>query len=94
MRHRSNQPIVLGWIEKIRRGAERFHQLHGVKDSLLTKTHYSLAQMRLIEAAVLAVVNDDFTLAPVARRWLDDDEYLVRRRIHADVRAALSQAGM
>jgi len=30
----------------------------------------------------------------VEPRWLDDDEYLVRRRIHADVRAALSQAGM
>jgi hypothetical protein len=71
---------------------EVFHQLHGVKDSLLTKTHYSLAQLRLIEAAVLAVVNDDFTLAPAARRWLDDDEYLVRRRIHTDVRAACGLA--
>jgi hypothetical protein len=70
---------------------EVFHQLHGVKDSLLTKTHYSLAQLRLIEAAVLAVVNDDFTLAPVARRWLDDDEYVVRRRIHNDVRSAVKE---
>jgi len=70
---------------------EVFHQLGGIKDSLLTKTHYSLAQLRLIEAAVLAVVNDDFTLAPTARRWLDDDEYLVRRRIHADVRAAVGE---
>ena len=71
---------------------EVFQQLHGVRDSQLTKTHYSLAQLRLIEAAVLAVVNDDFTLAPAARRWLDDDEYLVRRRIHADVRAACGLA--
>jgi FtsH ternary system domain X7 len=70
---------------------EVFHQLHGVRDTQLTKTHYSLAQLRLIEAAVLAVVNDDFTLAPTARRWLDDDEYVVRRRIHADVRAAVSE---
>ena len=58
-------------------------------DRAFTNTHFSLAQLRLVEAAVLAVVNDDFALGPVARRWLDDDEYLVRRRIHADVRALL-----
>ena len=42
----------------------------------------------MIEAVVLAVVRDDFTLGSSARRWLDDDEYLVvRRRIHREYRA-------
>jgi hypothetical protein len=36
---------------------------------------------------VLAVVSDDFTMGTNARRWLDDDEYLVRKRIHRDLRA-------
>jgi hypothetical protein len=37
----------------------------------------------------LAVVSDDFTLGANARRWLDDDEFLVRRRIHKDLRAMM-----
>jgi hypothetical protein len=42
----------------------------------------------VVEAMVLAAVSDDFTLGADARRWLDDDEYLIRRRVHADVRAS------
>ena len=56
-------------------------------DRAFTNTHFSLAQLRLVEAAVLAVVNDDFALGPAVRRWLDDDEYRVRHRIHRDTRA-------
>ena len=41
---------------------------------------------------MLAVVSDDFTLGADARRWLDDDEYLVRRRVHKEYRAAAGQA--
>jgi hypothetical protein len=57
-------------------------------------THYSWFHLNIVEAIVLALANEEFALGPAARRWLGDDEYLVRRRIHADVRAALSQAGM
>jgi hypothetical protein len=71
------------------RAGELFQRLHGVTDAQATNTHYSLARLRLVEAAVRAVVTDDFALGPAARRWLDDDEYRVRRRIHADVRAAV-----
>jgi cellulose synthase operon protein C len=45
----------------------------------------------VIEAVVMAVVGDDFTLGASARRWLDDDEFLVRRRIHRDLRATMAQ---
>jgi hypothetical protein len=57
-------------------------------------SHYSRFHLNIVEAIVFALVNEDFALGPVARRWLDDDEYLVRRRIHRDVRAALANAGM
>ena len=40
------------------------------------------------------MVNDDFALGPAGRRWLDEDEYLVRRRIHADLRKQLSASGL
>jgi hypothetical protein len=70
----------------------------GEKGKLLntrtSSTHYSVFHLNIVEAIVLALANEEFALGPAARRWLDDDEYLVRRRIHADVRAALSQAGM
>jgi hypothetical protein len=65
-----------------------------VTDAQATNTHYSLARLRLVEAAVRAVVTDDFALGPAARRWLDDDEYRVRRRVHADVRAAVGAGGV
>jgi hypothetical protein len=44
-----------------------------------------LVRLRVVEAAVLAIVNDDFALGPAVRRWLDDDEFRVRRRIHRDL---------
>jgi hypothetical protein len=54
-----------------------------------TNTHYALKPLELIEAVVLAVVSEDFALGPTARRWLDDEEFLVRRRIHRDTETLL-----
>jgi hypothetical protein len=68
---------------------ELFTRLPALSDSLVTNTHYSLAKLRLVEAAVRSVVTDDFALGPAVRRWLDDDEYRVRRRIHRDTRALI-----
>ncbi len=78
--------LALGRVE------EAFQRLQGVTDSMITNSHYSLARLRLVEEAVRAVVNDDFALGPAVRRWLDDDEYRVRRRIHRDVRALVGLA--
>jgi hypothetical protein len=70
---------------------EIFTQIKGVKDTFTTSSHFSVSQLDLIEAVVLAVVSDDFTLGTQARRWLDEDEFLVRRRIHRDVRTLMAQ---
>jgi hypothetical protein len=68
---------------------EIFKSLKGIKDTYTTSTHFSVSQLDVVEAVVLAVVSDDFTMGTQARRWLDDDEFLVRRRIHRDLRAVM-----
>lgn len=70
---------------------ELFKQLKGIKDTYTTTSHFSVSQLDVIESVVLAVVSDDFTMGTQARRWLDDDEFLVRRRIHRDVRTAMER---
>jgi hypothetical protein len=65
---------------------ELFDKLEGILDTFTTSDYYSQSQLQIVESVVLAVVSDDFTVGNRVRRWLDDDEYLVRRRIHRDVR--------
>jgi hypothetical protein len=70
---------------------ELFTKLEGTKDTFTTNSVYSLSHLDVVEAVVTAVASDDFTLGANARRWLDDDEYLVRKRIHRDMRSSLAQ---
>lgn len=66
--------------------------LAGVLDPFTTSSHYSLAQLDVVEATVLALVSEETMLSQEMRRWLEEDEYLVRRRIHRDVRQMAAQA--
>jgi hypothetical protein len=75
-----------------RRLEELFKKLAPLVDGWTTAPYYCLTQLGVVESAVLAVVSDDFTLGSNARRWLDDDEYLVRRRIHRDLRELMAHA--
>ncbi len=68
---------------------ELFRRLEGISDSFTTSSHYSLSRLEVAESVVLALASDDFAMDRDARRWLDDDEFLVRRRIHRDVREAM-----
>ncbi|MFO0845591.1 MAG: hypothetical protein U0797_24935 [Gemmataceae bacterium] len=70
---------------------EVFKSLKGIKDTYTTSSHFSVSQLDVVESVVLAVVSDDFTMGTQARRWLDDDEYLVRRRIHRDLRSLMDR---
>jgi hypothetical protein len=74
-----------------RRLEELFEKLADVRDTFTTNHYYSQSQIKVVEAVVLAVASDDFTLGSQARRWLDDDEFLVRRRIHRDVRELMAK---
>jgi hypothetical protein len=51
-----------------------------------------LHPLRLIDTVVRAVVTDEFTLGPAVRSWLDEDEFLIRQRIHHDMRASLQES--
>jgi hypothetical protein len=64
-----------------------------IPDTFTTSTHFALAQLDLIETTVLTLVSDDLALSPETRRWLEEDEFLVRRRIHQDVRELVEGAG-
>lgn len=73
-----------------RRLEELFHRLSGIRDTFGVNKYFGWLQLQVVEAVVRAVVSDDFLLGADARRWLDDDEFLVRRRIHQDVRTMLN----
>jgi hypothetical protein len=62
--------------------------LGGITDQYATtSTHFCLSVLNFMEALVLGYVNEDLALGETARRWLEEDEYLVRRRIHRDLGA-------
>jgi hypothetical protein len=57
-----------------------------VTDSFNTNTHVCLSVLDFMEALVLGYANEDLSIDPAIRRHLDDDEYLVRRRLHQDLK--------
>jgi len=65
-----------------------------VTNTFTTGPYYSRLHLNLVEEVVLAIVSDDFALGQAGRRWLDEDEYLVRRRIHRDMRRHLETSGL
>ena len=40
-----------------------------------------------MESLILGYASEQLALGQLGRRWLDEDEYLVRRRIHRDLGA-------
>jgi hypothetical protein len=74
-----------------RRLEELFARLP-LEEGWTTGYYYSLAKLRLIETTVMAIVADDFTVGGEVRRWLDEDEFLIRQRIHRDLREAMRRA--
>ncbi len=75
--------IALGRLEEL------FLRLDPVTSQGATNRYYTLKPLQLIDTVVRAVVSDDFALGPGVRGWLDDDEYLIRRRITRDLDSAL-----
>ncbi len=85
-------PAELG----IPRLLELFQKIEAGKITLgfTTAEFYSRLHLNVVEEVVLAVVSDDFVLGASGRRWLEDDEYSVRQRIHADLRRSLAGHGL
>lgn len=85
-------PSEIGMI----RITELFHKMDEkrISNTWTTAQYYSRFHLNLVEEVIRAVVSDDFALGPGGRKWLDDDEYLVRRRIHADMKRERDRSGL
>jgi hypothetical protein len=73
---------------------ELLNNLDSIPNATTTQQYFSVLHLTIVENLVLALVSDDFIMGETARRWLDDDEYLVRRRIHGDMKKLLAQTGL
>ncbi len=60
-------------------------QLPGVTDSYNTNSHFCLSVVEFADALVLGHVGVGQGSGERTRRWLDEDEFLVRRRIHREL---------
>lgn len=76
--------IALGRFE------EMFQRLQGIQLKGTTNTHFTLSILQLVETVVVSLVHPDFQLGPGVRRWLDEDEFLVRQRIHRDLKEVMT----
>lgn len=76
--------IALGRLEEL------FLRLDAVTTHGATNRYYTPKPLELIDTVIRAVVSDDFALGPGVRGWLDDDEYLIRKRISRDLESAMT----
>ena len=72
--------------------AELFAKMDPAKvvNSFTTAKYYSRFHLNLVEEVTLVLVSEDFSLGVAGRRWLEEDEFVIRRRVHADVRRAVA----
>jgi hypothetical protein len=61
-------------------------QLPWITDNFGTNKYFCLSLVNFADALVLGHVGDDLVLNEVTRRYLEEDEFLVRRRVHHDSR--------
>ncbi len=68
-----------------------FQHLTGIRDGQTVSSHYSLKHLDIVEALVQTIVSDSFTMDKNSLRWMDEEEFLIRRRIHQDLRKMMSE---
>lgn len=76
--------------EALARMEDVFNKIDKLPNGFTTASHFSRLHTLVTEAAVRAMTSDQLVIGDDARRWRDENEYLIRRRIHADMRAALA----
>lgn len=62
-----------------------FHYITNITDSFNTNSHFCLSVISFMESIVLGYSSNDLVLGDLGRRFLDEDEFLIRRRIHKDI---------
>jgi hypothetical protein len=78
--------IALGRLEEL------FQRLPRVTVQCSSNCYYTLHPLRLIDTVVRSVVTDEFSLGAAVRAWLDEDEFLIRQRVHRDMAAILRES--
>ena len=68
--------------------AELAEHLRDVTDTFGTNSHFCLSVLHFVESLVLGLTSDDLALGDAGRRFLEDDEHLLRRRLHRDLGGA------
>ena len=76
--------LALGRLEEL------FQRLGPIASGGATARFFALKPLELIDAAITAIVNEDFNLGPEVRSWLDADELRIRTRITRDLNAAMN----
>jgi hypothetical protein len=64
--------------------AKLAEQLSEITDSFNTNSHFCLSVISFMESLILGLASDELALGELGRRWQDEDEYLVRRRVHRE----------
>jgi len=59
-------------------------QLPTLTDSFNTNSHFCLAVIHFAESVVMGLASPDLALGDFGRRWLDEEEQVVRARVHRD----------
>jgi hypothetical protein len=65
-----------------------FSFLSGVEDNSSMALAVAMKQYDIVDALATTLLTDDFQRDDTARRWMEEEEFLIRRRIHHDLRAA------
>jgi cellulose synthase operon protein C len=73
---------------------ELFARLERLPNSLTTSTHYSKLHLNVIEALVRSLISENFQGWALAARFREDDEYILRHRLHADTRKFIAKTGL
>lgn len=61
-------------------------QWKDITDGLGTSSHYCISVLHFVESLVLGITSDDLALGEAGRRFVEDDEHLIRRRLHRDLK--------
>lgn len=73
---------------------ELFENMERLQNTFTTSRYYSVLHLGIVEEVIRSLINDNLAFGDQARRWLDDDEFLVRRRIHKNMKSLLMQSGI
>lgn len=75
--------VALGRLEEL------FLRLETIDTRGAANRYFTAQPLELIDTVIRSIVSDDFAVGPEVRGWLDDDEFLIRRRITRDLTAVV-----